>query len=284
MASGIMGTKAAGVPVLVSAGEAVRFLKENWRFVGAVAIAGSAAQLLIALALRQTPLVYIPMTLISAAVYAALLGCALHGLPAVRQRLARDTLRIWLAMGLVGGFLIVLMLALVFVAMSVLIAPYAEELRAVGENAEAATAIFMRAVAERRGVAIGLFAACFAIWLALTSRLYLAAPASLEAQRPRVFDTWTWTKNNLWRIAAARIAVLAPAAALWFSIHGMIGAALGLGINNPFDPAAAQQLSDASPVLFIVQLALSQAVQIALPVALEAGLSAYLFRVLKTPA
>jgi len=272
------------VPIFESAGQGVRFLIENWRFALMVGVIGAGAQILLVLLLGATPLAFPVVTIVSAAIYAALLGAALYGPANVPPRVARDAARLWLAMAVVGFFLIVISVVILFFGMGVLIGPYAEEVKAAGEDSARLMEIFQRAATERQGVALGLGALCVGVWYALTSRFYLAGPATIDEGRVRVFETWRWTQGNMLRIIAARIVLLVPACALWFAAHGLIAWALGLGVASPLDTAGAAALAQANPLGFMVLTLVSQVAQIVLLITLEAGLCAYLYRGLKPAA
>jgi hypothetical protein len=103
------------------------------------------------------------------------------------------------------------------------------------------------------------------IWLLLTSRLYLAAPASAAENRVRTFETWTWTKDNMLRITAARVILVAPP----FLVFNLAGSRLLLAMQGA--PTA---------VTIAVHIALETAV-LAVAWGLEACLSAYLYKGLR---
>jgi|CXWL01.1.fsa_nt_gi hypothetical protein len=271
---------AGGVPILRSAGEAVRFLRTHWRFVLAVAALGAGAHTVTLLVLAGN-IVSLPLVaFVSAATYAALLGAALVGPQEARARWLRDAANVLGAMAIVSGFLMVVAAAALFGAMSVALGPYAEELRQAGEDQAAVGVIVERALGERAGVltALGVFGA--AIWLALTSRFYLAAPASVDQRRIAAFASWTLTKGEMLRISAARLCVLAPALILTGALQSAWGALLGAPTS---DLSALLNFAQAQPAPFAAYFAGGLFVQVALYAALEAGLSAYLYTGLRVP-
>jgi hypothetical protein len=126
---------------------------------------------------------------------------------------------------------------------------------------------------------LGLFYA--AIWMFLTSRLYLAAPASVADERVRTFETWAWTKGEAWRIAAARLILLLPTWAVLTGLQAALSAALGAGA---FDPAAMRTLMTEAPLRYLALLAPMQILSLLVYTGLEAGLSAYLHKGLRPQA
>jgi hypothetical protein len=271
------------IPIIRSAAEAVGFLREHWRFALMVAGVGASAQFAVVLTLGSTLFGFAAASLVSAGVYASLFGAALYGPGAVRGRLVRDALRLWVTMALLGVFLSIVAFTFLLFTMGFLVGPYAQEIEAAQADEAQMQAILLRAVQERPAAAFGLFALGASAWIALTSRLFLAAPASIEAGRPRVFDTWGWTKGALLRIVAARILLLGPALILWMSVHALLSAAIGLGANNPFDLSAAT-VAAGNPTAFLALTFCSQILQIGLYMALEAALSVQLYRRLNPDA
>ena len=116
------------------------------------------------------------------------------------------------------------------------------------------------------------------VWLALTSRLFLAAPASVDNKRILTFETWAWTKGNLLRIIGARIILLLPAYVLVSALSYILALALGV---NMMDPTSIASFAERNAMLYGLLAFVSGFVQIGLYRSLEAGLSAYLYRGLK---
>jgi hypothetical protein len=271
------------IPIILSAGQAVGFLRENWCFALTIAGVGAATQFVAVLSLGSTFFGYLAASIVSAGVYASMFGAALYGPGEVRGRLARDALWLWVTMAMLGVFLAIVVFTFLLFTMGFLVGPYAQEIEAAQADEALMQAILLRAVQERPAAAFGLFALGASAWLALTSRLYLVAPASIEAGRPRVFDTWAWTKGALLRIVAARVLLLGPALILWMSVHALLSAAIGLGANNPYDLSAAA-VAAGNPTAFLGLTFVSQVLQIGLYVALEVGLSVRLYRLLNPDA
>ncbi|MEJ0061229.1 MAG: hypothetical protein WDM79_17415 [Terricaulis sp.] len=116
------------------------------------------------------------------------------------------------------------------------------------------------------------------IWLFLSSRLFLAAPATIDNNRILTFETWKWTKGNMLRIAGARVVLLLPAYILVFALTALVGRGIGV---NVFDPASSVAYAEASPAMFALFNGVSVFVSTLLYRALEAGLSSYLYQGLK---
>jgi hypothetical protein len=137
----------------------------------------------------------------------------------------------------------------------------------------------MTRIMQEQPLAILLFILFYAaIWLLLTSRLYLAAPASIAAGRVLTFDTWNWTKGAVLQITWARIMLLGPAYVFVFALDYLIAQLFGVGV---LDPVAAASLAQANPATFIVYVFATSFVTFAIYSALEAGLSTSLYRVLR---
>ncbi len=276
-------------PIQDSVGAALRFARGNLRFVVAYAAIGAGlVAALSALALFAAPLGLIASVLATIArafLYAALVGAALFGSANVAGRLGGDGLRVWAAMAVVGFFLFIVMFVLLIPGLVVLLAgpmaPYAGALEAAGQNQEAVLAVSMRFF-EENPFAVLLFVLFYAIvWLLLTSRLYLAAPASVDAQRILTFETWRWTRGATVRIAAARLMLLAPAYVLVSALDYIVSALVGL---NPLAPMEAAGFAQANPLAFLAYVLLTSFITLLVYAPLEAGLSVSLYRALRPPA
>jgi len=270
-------SEAGRVPVRESVGAALRFLGDNWRVAALVGACVALAQTFFLLVLG--PLSFPFTLLVVAAAYGYLLAVALGRTDArTFGAITQNGTRIIGAMAIVGFLLAVVGVVAFFVATSVLMAPYAQELQGAQENEAAVQAIAERAMAEQPGVMQGVLIVAMLIWFWLTSRLYLAAPATVDRQRITVFESWVWTRGNAFGVMAARFIVLAPAAALIVALQLLIARVLGF---SPLDLQGMASAAAANPVGFVLFSAVSQFVQIGFLSAIEAGLSAYLYRGLK---
>jgi hypothetical protein len=263
-----------------SIGDALRFTRENWRFVFAVAGLGALAHVA-ALMTGSLPFVMLAaLVFVSAAIYAALTRAALSGPASVRASAIGDVGRVAGSGAIVGGFGAIVAVVSAYVAMAVLIAPYAEEAQRLKEDRAALEALMQRAASEQPSVILWALVIGGVLLLLLTSRLYLSAPASVDRARISVFESWGWTKGNLLRIAAARVVLLGPAVIFAGALQSLAGMGLGLGMA---DPVALAQSAQARPGMFILFYGLAQFMQIAVFTALEAGLSVAIYRRLAPP-
>ncbi|PZO50580.1 MAG: hypothetical protein DCF16_12885 [Alphaproteobacteria bacterium] len=267
-------------------GAALRFVRENLRFVATVAGVGALGTGVIAAAAAAVPqiglLTSIASTVLQAFVYAALTAAMLFGAAAVRGRLVGDGGRVWLAMAIIGVLMGIVIFVVSIPVVITLIAgplgPYAGELQTAGSDQAAVMTVMLRFMQENPVAVLLVTLFFFAVWFLLTSRLYLAAPASVDQKRVMTFETWSWTKGNMLRIVGARLMLLVPAYLLTFALSYLIG--YGFGID-PTNAAAIAAVAMANPVAFLVYATASAFVTFVLYNALEAGLSAAIYRALK---
>jgi len=274
-----MATPEGKVPIVESAGQAVRFLRENWRFGLGVAAIGAAAQTVAFAVFGLAPLWLIAAGIISAFVHATFVGVALKGQVGAGARTAGDGMRVFAAMSMVGFFSAIILFMVFYVAMGVLIGPYADEVRAAGQDAARLMAIYDRAAAAQPNVLMWAMVIAGLLILLVTSRLYLAAPATVDQGRIKVFDSWRWTKGNLLRIAVARVIVLGPALILVGALQSVVAAAFGAPAGDL--AALSANARSISVVGFYFVAGVSQFLIYGL---LEAGLVSYLYRGLRPPA
>lgn len=271
-----------------SVGLATRFVREHWRFVLAVSGIASAAIAALSALSEATPVLSIVSTLgagfLQAALYAMFIAAALMGADAARRRWIGDGLRVWASMVIVGFFLFIVFFALSLPVSMVLfagpLARYAPELERATGNSEAVMAIFVRFANENPGPVLAAVLIMLTVWMLLTSRLYLAAPASVDRQRIQTFETWSWTRGLTLRILGARLLLLGPAYVLTFALGHLIGRTLGL---NTLDMAAVAAAAETNPAGFIGYVLVSGFIAFALYSSLEAALSAHLYRLLAPP-
>lgn len=277
---------AGAVPVKESVGAALRFVRENWRFVVTVAgIFAAASTLLALITLSQPALGIVTMVangIVQAFCYAAFTTGALVGAGQVRSRVAIDGWRVWSSMVIVGFFMFIVMFVVFMVVGMVLLAgplaSYIGDLQDAGPDQQQVMQILTRISQEQPGALLMAMLFVGAIWLVLTSRLYLAAPASVEAGRTLTFETWKWTEGAVLGISWARLMLLIPAYVLMFAVTTLLGRAFGFDM---LDASSLQSAVRANLVGLIVFEFVSSFVVSALYASLEAGLSAYLYRGLK---
>lgn len=278
--------EAGKVPVTECVGAALRFARANFRLIATMSALGAlAGTFFSAIGLYATPLSLPAMLasgLVQAIVYAAFIRVAMGGPDLASQRLVGDGVLVWAAMAVIGFFLFIVLTLGVFAAVIALaagpIAPYIGELQAAGDDQEAVVAIMARFAEENPGALLALTLFFGGIWLLLTSRLYLAAPASIEAKRVTVFDTWKATKGAMLRICAARLLLLLPAYLLVSALSYLFGRAVGIDTMDFNAVAAAAQ---ANPVGVLVYSLGASFLTLAVYSSFEAGLSAYLYQGLK---
>jgi hypothetical protein len=152
--------------------------------------------------------------------------------------------------------------------------PFQREIEAAAQNPQAMIDVMQKALAANPAPLLGVVALYGFIWMALTSRLYAAAPATFAEKQVRTFETWAWTKGNMLRIIAARLIALIPAFLVMAIGQGLVSAAFGLG------DTAAQALGQADPRAIAVSF-VSNFLFALVYSSIEAGLSAYLYRGLK---
>lgn len=274
---------ARAVPVRNSVGAALRYVRENWRFVATVAAIFAAVSTLLSLiTLSQPALGIVTMVangVVQAVCYGAMTGAALFGASQVRQRVALDGWRVWSSMAVVAFFMFIVMFVIFMVVGMVLLsgplASYVSDLQSAGADEQRVMAILTRIGQEQPGPILLAAVFCGVIWLLLTSRLYLAAPASVEAGRVLTFETWKWTKGAVLGISWARLMLLIPAYILMFAVTTLLGRLFGF---NMLDASSLQAAVSANPVGIIIFEFVSSFVVSALYVSLEAGLSAFLYR------
>lgn len=277
---------AGSVPVRESVGAALRYARENIRFIAIVGGIFAVASTLISAFTLAAPqvgiLTMVANGIIQAFCYGALAAGALYGVDSVRARWAQDGWRVWSSMVVVGFFMAIVVLVFTIPVSITLaagpLARYSADLQAAGSDQAAVMQIMLRFV-EENPVAVLLVALFYgAVWLLLTSRLYLAAPASIDAGRILTFETWNWTKGAMFGIAWARMMLLIPAYILMFAVTMLLGRLFGF---NLLDGASLQAASAANPIGMIIFEFISSFAVLVLYASLEAGLSSYLYRGLK---
>lgn len=276
----------AKIPVRDCVGAALRFAVENARAVAlASAAAAAALTVLTGLALFATPLgllTGLASTYVRACLYGVFIAAVLYGAMGARGRIARDGARVWATMAIVGFFMFIVIFVAAIPGMIVLstgpLAPYIEDLTNAGQDQDAVVAIMTQFAAEEP-LAVLLFALFYAVvWLLLTSRLYLAAPASVDAGRVLTFETWRWTRGVVLQITWARLMLLAPAYVLVTALDYLTAQVFGVGV---LDPASVANLAASSPAAFLAYAFAVSFITFVVYSSLEAGLSTSLYRVLR---
>lgn len=271
------------VPILESVGAAMRFVRENLNFILMASGAGALATAILSGLALTSPVIGVfagvGSTFVQAMVSALFIGACLIGATAARGRMMSDGWRVWAAMFVIGFFMFIVMFIVTIPVMIVLfagpLAPYVDELQAA-QGDQAAVMQAMNTFAQANpGAVLATMLFYTAIWLLLTSRLYLAAPASVEQGRILTFETWRWTRGAVLRITAARLLLLLPANVLAFAVGYLAGRLVGVDALNRPDAAAS------NPAGYLAYVTAAAFITFALYSSLEAGLSSYMYRGLK---
>ncbi len=219
--------------------------------------------------------------IVIAGVYAAQLHGPL-GVAADARRRGADALRVLASMGVAAFFMFIVMLVALLPGSIVFGVAIGEEGGALIESVQgdpAATMAAAQQLASQHWPVLALLIGVYTfVWLALTSRLYLAAPASVAEERIRTFETWAWTKGNMLRIMAARVIALAP---VWIVLQGLQALAMSALGANPLDPQSFAALIAREPLRYLSVIAPMHALTLLALYGLEAALSAYLYKGLK---
>jgi hypothetical protein len=263
-------------PVWASIGAALRFAVEHWRFVLMVAIAAAGAHALALAGLGASLLWLLGFVLIATVVHAVLTRAALSGPASVRQYASGDAPRTLAALCIVGLLVVIVFFVLWTAAAAILIAPYVEEAAKLKDDAAATQALMQRAIAAQPNMVAGIGLVGALLIFALTSRFYFAAPASVAQGRVLAFQSWAATRGHSLRIMVARLVLLGPAFILASALQSIAGGLLGVNFQ---DTSAVLQRAFTDPLFWGVM----QALQVAIYGALEAGLSAQLYRQLAPP-
>src|SRR5690606_22669788 len=213
------------VPVRESVGAALRYVRENMRFIAIVAGIFAAASTLVsafALAMPQAGiLTMVANGIIQAFCYGALGAGALYGVDSVRARWSQDGWRVWSSMVVVGFFMAIVVLVFsIPVTITLIAGPmarYSADLQAAGSDQAAVMQIMTRFFEENPGSAL-CSSLCFgAVCLSLTPRASPAPPATVDADPSLTFNTCNRTVGLLRCIASARMVSIVPTSIRMFA-------------------------------------------------------------------
>ncbi|HWA00368.1 MAG TPA: hypothetical protein VG841_08640 [Caulobacterales bacterium] len=283
-----MAEQTGKVPILGSIAAAARTFVTNWRIAATAGVVGAVLSALFSMLSFSAPALGLVWSVLSAVVsafvYAALIGGALDGSKDLSQRVAQEGWRVLGAMAVVGFFLFIVFVVVAIADGFILAfaaADYLPQLQEAGKDTTRVYAIMQRFAMEKPAVPLFVFLLNAAIWMTLTSRLYAAAPASYDSRRILTFETWKWTKGNMLRILAARLLLLLPIYIVVFALGAVL---LRLLTPNIFDAEALSAAEHAQPALFAIISVVSEFVQFALYFALEAALSAHIYKLVRPQA
>ncbi|MBS0384208.1 MAG: hypothetical protein JSS00_02535 [Proteobacteria bacterium] len=271
----------AQVSVRECVGAALRFVRKHWRRIAIAAVIGAGLTAALTAVSLSSPLfalfVDVANWLVQSFVFAVFVKAELGDKDRFR---AADGLRMFGAMTVIGFFLFLVFFVLMIPGAVVLVAgpmaPYVADMQAAGQDQAAMMRVMMRFAQENPAPLLAFFAFYGILWFLLTSRLYLVAPATMEAKRVLTFDTWRWTRGMTLKIAGARIMLLVPAFILMAALTYLAARSVGI------DPTSATQRP--SLPIFASYILMDRIVFFAAYLALEAGLSTALYRALKPAA
>ena len=260
-----------------SVGTALHYVRSNWQnivVIGVIAaLAATTVQMIGGLAPNLPFLTIGVVLLLNALIYAIFVGLALRGQPL--RFIWSEGVRLFAAMGVIAFFLCIVGFVLAMVGGVILLSgPYASYLpevsRASGDQA-AVNQILMRMWVQNPWPMVALGAFYFAAWFYLTTRLYLAGPATIDRGRILTFETWSWTKHAALKVAGARALLVGPAFVLTFALTYLIGRAAGIDLFNMSAPAPQAGAAFAFAIV-------SAFINYCVSDAISAGLSTALYR------
>ena len=267
-------TMAASPRIQDSVGAALHSVRQNWQAVlitAAIgALATTAVQMLGGLAPTLPYLTILVMLAVSAMIYSVLIGLALRG--GQPRLVLPEAARLFAAMAIIGFFFAIAGLVLAIVGSIVLVAgPYASmspQMSAAGDQ-NAVNRLLEQMLGQNPWPIVTLCGVYFVIWFYLTTRLYLAAPASIDRGRILTFETWSWTKRDVLKIMGARAMLVAPAYVLTTALSYLLGRAVGIDM---FNLSAAEPGPGAALIFAIVSAFLNVAIADAAGAALATAL------------
>lgn len=267
------------VPIRDSVGAALRFARENLRLILITAVLAALGQGVLAL-FGATPTWLFAVLVALLIAHTTFVSAAL-GTPISTQVLAPNSTRVGATLAMVGFFLAMVFFVVTFFAMTALIAPYQAQIQAAGEDDAAVRALMETAVENGGDIMRGSMLIGLILAFAVTTRFYVAAPATIDRQRITVFESWRMTRGNFLRIAGARLLLLAPAFILAGALQAVVARLLGVPGG---DALAAFAYSQQNPAGFALFYTACIFFQIAIFASLDAGLSASIYRVVKNNA
>ena len=226
-------TTSGTVPVIACVRQAWEFLLENWRlFLPAAAIVAVVAQvgpLFAAFSAPQTAqpqtvmqnvlgdfFIYLPSMIVSLLYSAAILRKAVRNEFTGRFGLTFGTDEIRLvgvAAAMACLFVPLISLVVIVLAVTVFskIATSQTALEALLADPEAMNDAIIAAVGEGGAAALSLFIMfMFALFIVLAARLYMVNAATIGERRMVIFQTWSWTSGNVFRVLTAMILTILP--------------------------------------------------------------------------
>jgi len=226
-------TAAGKVPVIACVRQAWEFLLENFRlFLPAAAIVAVVAQVGPLLAAFSPPqpgqsqtvmqtllgdfLINLPSMIVSLLYSAAILRKAVRNefTGTFGLSFGADEVRL-LGVAAAMACLFVPLISLVVIVLAVTVfsklATSQQALEALLADPEAMNDAIIAAVGEGGAAALSLFIMfMFALFIVLAARLYMVNAATIGERRMVIFQTWSWTSGNVFRVVAAMILTILP--------------------------------------------------------------------------
>jgi hypothetical protein len=211
------------VPVVACVTASWRFLQQNWRqFLPAAlitaAVSGVVPALFVAAAGPSPPAVLMGMAVqIIAGVFflAAVLRKAVRDefIAPTGLTLGQDETRL---LALVGSYAIVFVPFILLFGIIFTVVVFGqsgltpEELETMANDPEASNAFMARAIQTPAGITVCLIG--FIAYVLISARLSMVNAATIGERKVVFFQTWGWTKGNLFRVLAAIVLTGLPAA------------------------------------------------------------------------
>ncbi len=226
-------TAAGKVPVIACVRQAWEFLLENFRlFLPAAAIVAVVAQVGPLLAAFSPPqpgqsqtvmqtllgdfLINLPSMIVSLLYSAAILRKAVRNefTGTFGLSFGADEVRL-LGVAAAMACLFVPLISLVVIVLAVTVfsklATSQQALEALLADPEAMNDAIIAAVGEGGAAALSLFIMfMFALFIVLAARLYMVNAATIGERRMVIFQTWSWTSGNVFRVLTAMILTILP--------------------------------------------------------------------------
>jgi hypothetical protein len=279
------------VPIFESAQAGLTFARAHLTQLAVpAAIAAAAATAIQVLAAHTLPpgpasalAAQLGQALVLTIYYAAALRLAFDRGPGPVGGLAfsADEARLFNAMSQIGFFLLIVFVVAAIpgiIITGAMFVPHQEALEAAQGDPAASMALVQKVMAQNVPTLVLLGVVYGLAWLALTSRLFLAAPATISEGRSVAFESWSWTAGNLMRIAAARLLLLIPAFFLVAFVQALAPALLGVDTR---DAGSVITLARQDAARFAVIAFWGAFLSCLIYAACEAGLSAYLYKGLR---
>lgn len=227
-------------------------------------------------------LAFAMLTLVYAGIYTVFLQrAAAPTAPFAFKGILENAPRIWSALTIVGFFLfLILILCAMCVAIAVSVSLSPEQMQSVQGDQAQAQALMLGFLNERPWFGPTALLLTSLVILTLSSRFYLAAPATYDMRRIKSLDAWKWTRGAFLKVLGARLLLMLPSAIVVYSIPALLTYAFGY---KPYDVASEQAFSQANAGLYLLVNFIGTALVLGVLLPLDASLSTYFYKRLKPP-